>query len=108
MVGQQVLARAGSEGTESFEEGQRLHEYAMRTVLEATLEFVEHLAAMQQRSYRLKIIRELLKQPATSTQLEFFEEHPLIRDPAVYGALVTAPDRLSDRNHDKKKEQDNA
>jgi len=63
-------------------------------------------AARHQGNYRLKIIRELLKQPATSTQLEFFETHPLIRDPAVYGALVVAPDGISETNQDKEEQED--
>ena len=60
--------------------------------------------ARQQSHYRLKAIRELLREPATERQLEFFETHPLIRDPAVYGALVAAPGRIS--SHDQEEDQE--
>ena len=39
-------------------------------------------------SYRLRELRALLQKPVEQTQLEFMEEHPIIRGMSDYGALV--------------------
>ena len=38
--------------------------------------------------YRLRELRALLQQPAEQTQLDFMEEHPVIRSMSDYGAVV--------------------
>jgi transposase len=44
--------------------------------------------AREHQSYRLKSIRRLLQSPVDEDQLDFLEEHPLIRDLREYGAFV--------------------
>ena len=39
-------------------------------------------------AYRLRELRALLQQPTEQKQLEFMEEHPVIRGMHDYGALV--------------------
>jgi len=49
-------------------------------------------SALEVGSYRLRSIRSFLSWPPTQSQPKLFEVHPLIRDPAVYWALVPDPE----------------
>jgi len=44
--------------------------------------------ALSHGSYRLKVLRQLLKQPTRQENFEFMETHPLIRDLEDYGTFI--------------------